>query len=81
MLVSAKDIYTNLPRSYVFFCFDCTFTDEVNRIIDYVLNDDGKGDAYKELALLTDLYGHRLSGTQELEDAIGMLIIEHRIQR
>lgn len=46
---------------------------DADRIIDAALADSA---AYERLALLTDLFGHRFSGSQSLEDALDWILEE-----
>lgn len=48
---------------------------DANRLIDAALADSS---AYRRLATLTDKFGHRLSGSQSLEDAITWILGEMR---
>ncbi|ELT95830.1 hypothetical protein CAPTEDRAFT_205853 [Capitella teleta] len=47
------------------------FLDEVDTIIEYILEGDGHHGSYKRLARITDGFGHRVSGSEALEDSIG----------
>ena len=46
-------------------------TGDVDKIIKYVLQEEGKHQAYERLRDITDKFGHRLSGSQALENTIG----------
>ena len=48
------------------------FSGDVERIINYVLYGDGRHASYNLLASITDDYGHRMTGSQALEDVIGI---------
>lgn len=52
-----------------------SYRSTTDRIIEAALVDSA---AYERLALLTDLFGHRLSGSRALEDAIDWIIEEMR---
>lgn len=39
--------------------------------MDFVVNGSAKGQAYDRLALFTDTFGNRLTGSKNLEDSIG----------
>lgn len=51
-----------------------SFADVANKIIDFVVNGTAKGQAYDRLALFTDTFGNRISGSKNLENAIGEYI-------
>ena len=51
-----------------------TISDDVSRIINYMSRGGGKNQPYNRLVDLTDTFGHRLSGSQALEDAIGTVM-------
>ncbi|XP_071833000.1 carboxypeptidase Q-like isoform X1 [Apostichopus japonicus] len=53
-----------------------SYRDVANQIIEFLLNGTGKGQAYKRLALFTDTFGNRISGSKNLENAIDYLIEE-----
>ena len=50
------------------------YSDDVSKIIDYVLRGAGKHQAITLLADMTDKFGPRGTGTQALEDSIGQYI-------
>ena len=47
---------------------------DVNRIIDFVLNGPDKGVTYNELGKFVDEFGSRLAGTKNLENAIDYML-------
>jgi len=44
---------------------------DVERVADYILNGDGRHQTFSRLAQLGDKFGHRMVGTEALENAIG----------
>ena len=46
---------------------------DVGKIMEHILRGAGRNKTFDRLALLGDTFGHRLSGSQSLEDAIGRL--------
>uniref|UniRef100_X2B4J4 Carboxypeptidase Q n=1 Tax=Capitella teleta TaxID=283909 RepID=X2B4J4_CAPTE len=50
--------------------------DEVDTIIGYILEGDGHHGSYKRLARITDGFGHRVSGSEALEDSIDFVMAE-----
>ncbi|XP_042238568.1 carboxypeptidase Q-like [Homarus americanus] len=50
------------------------YQETVDHIIDYVVHGGYKGQAYHLLAELVDTFGHRLSGSKQLEDAIDWML-------
>ena len=57
------------------------YQDTANQIIKYSLTGPGQNQSYDRLALLVDKYGARLSGTDNLEDAIDYMLGELRKDR
>ena len=45
---------------------------DVDKVIEYMLNGEGRHKTFNRLAELGDTFGHRMSGTQVLEDVIGL---------
>ena len=53
-----------------------SYKDVAEQIIDYSLNGRGKNQSYDRLAMLTDTFGNRISGSQNLENAIDYMLDE-----
>lgn len=74
-LVRHLEQYTYIESSYIESIYEyspmISFTDVANKIIDFVVNGTAKGQAYDRLALFTDTFGNRISGSKNLENAIG----------
>lgn len=49
-------------------------SEDVGRILDHILTGDGKHQTYDRLALLGDLFGSRMSGSESLENAIDYIL-------
>lgn len=50
--------------------------EDVEQIMDYLLEGEGKGQTYKRLSHVDEM-GPRLSGTEALEDSIGRISINN----
>ena len=48
-------------------------SDDVDRIVEYVLNGAAHHRTHRRLAAITDGFGHRMSGSDALENSIGVL--------
>lgn len=77
------------PRLSFFFFFVSVFAlspkikeeiesnrETAERIIDFLVEGDGKGQTFSRLSTLTDNFGNRLAGSQALEDAIDFILDE-----
>ena len=53
-----------------------SYQDIANEIINFSLNGPGENQSYNRLALFTDTFGSRLSGSQNLENAIDYMLAE-----
>ncbi|CAL1530737.1 unnamed protein product [Lymnaea stagnalis] len=63
-----------LPRGYNYQDDIDSHKDRADRIIDHVLTGPAKGEVYNRLALMTDTFGYRLCGSENLEKAIDYMI-------
>ncbi|XP_071798668.1 carboxypeptidase Q-like [Asterias amurensis] len=50
------------------------YKDVANQIMDFVVNGSAKGQAYDRLAVFTDTFGSRFTGSQNLEDSIDFML-------
>jgi hypothetical protein len=50
----------------------CGHEGDVDKVIQYMLNGEGRHKTFNRLAELGDTFGPRMSGTQALEDVIGL---------
>ncbi len=50
------------------------YKDVANQIMDFIVNGSAKGQAYDRLALFTDTFGSRFTGSQNLENSIDLML-------
>jgi hypothetical protein len=51
-----------------------SFTKDVQKIIDYVVNGADSGKTYDELSIFVDKFGSRFAGTKNYEDSIDYMV-------
>ena len=56
--------------------FSLIFVDVADKIIDLAVNGKAQNESYNRLANFTDKFGSRLAGSENLENAIGRLILK-----